>query len=42
MIHDRLGKLAGSGIPRPREIQTELAEWVEVAPRCWERKLRQW
>ena len=25
-----------------REVQTELAEWVEVTPRCWERKLRKW
>ena len=27
---------------RKREKQMELAEWEEVAPRKWERKMRSW
>ncbi len=27
--------------PEPREIQTELAEWVEVEPRRWVRRMRE-
>jgi hypothetical protein len=23
-------------------VQTELAEWVEVGPRCWEWRVREW
>ncbi|MEE9472829.1 MAG: hypothetical protein V3V82_02480, partial [Acidimicrobiia bacterium] len=28
--------------PEPREKQLEPAEWVEVAPRVWERRVREW
>ena len=28
--------------PEPREVQTRLAEWVEVAPKRWLRKVRKW
>ena len=31
-----------SKVPEPREVQTQLAEWVEVAPRRWLRKARKW
>lgn len=27
---------------RPRENQTELAEWEQVGPGIWKRKLRAW
>lgn len=33
MIHERVEKLLDGSILRCREIQTELAEWVEVGPR---------
>ena len=36
-------ELARSGEVAHRcEVQTALAEWVEVGPRRWERRLRQW
>ena len=28
--------------PKPRETQLELAEWVQVEPRRWERRVREW
>ena len=27
---------------RRQEVQTELAEWVEVEPRTWVRRVREW
>jgi hypothetical protein len=27
---------------RRREVQTELAEWLQVGPGCWERRVREW
>lgn len=27
---------------RPREIQTELAEWEETSPQCWTRRMKEW
>gem|GEM_PF-5263508 len=41
MIHERLKVLADGTILHRREIQTELAEWVEVAPRIWTRRVRE-
>jgi hypothetical protein len=32
---------AGPG-RRRREVQTELAEWAQVGPGCWERRVREW
>jgi hypothetical protein len=29
-------------LPEPREKQLELAEWLEVGPRLWERSVREW
>ena len=28
--------------PQFREVQLELAQWVQVAPRAWERGVREW
>ena len=42
MIYERFEKLADSSILCHRETQTELAEWVEVAPRVWKRRVREW
>ena len=42
MICERFEELPGGNILRHRELQTELAEWVEVGPRCWERRVRKW
>jgi hypothetical protein len=36
-----LRTLARPGFRR-REVQTELAEWVQVGPGCWERRVREW
>lgn len=27
---------------RIRDVQTELAEWVQVSRRCWVRRIKQW
>ena len=27
---------------KAREEQTELAEWVRVGPKCWQRRMREW
>jgi elongation factor P hydroxylase len=29
-------------LPKPREKQRDLAEWIEVKPRVWERRMREW
>jgi hypothetical protein len=42
MIFERFVKLADGVIVRCREVQTELAEWEQVGPRCWQRKMREW
>ncbi len=40
MIYEKYGQLPSGTVLRRRELQTELAEWVEVAPRVWERRVR--
>ena len=42
MIYERAGKRRGAMAGHNREVQTELAEWEEVAPRRWVRRLREW
>jgi len=32
----------GSTIKRNGGVRTELAEWTQVAPGCWERRVREW
>lgn len=27
---------------KPRDVQTELAEWEQVGARRWQRKMREW
>jgi len=31
-----------AAVPEPREVQTALAEWVEVEPRTWVRRVKEW
>ena len=40
MINERFAKLSDATFLRRRKVQTELAEWVLVGPRCWERGVR--
>ena len=42
MIDERCGKLLAGKAFRHREVQAELAEWVEVTPRVWERRTKVW
>jgi hypothetical protein len=32
----------GSATRRHGEVQSELAEWAQVGPHCWERRVREW
>jgi len=42
MYFERFRERADGTIIRKVEIQTELAEWVEVGARTWRRQLKQW
>ena len=42
MYYERWIELRNGDVVVRRENQTELAEWVEVAPRVWERRMREW
>lgn len=41
MISERFVKLPDGTIVRRRKVQTELAEWEQVGPRCWARRVRE-
>ncbi len=42
MIFERLEELPDGTSRRHREVQTELAEWERVGPRCWVRRMKEW
>ena len=42
MIYEKFFELPNGTILRRREVLTELAEWVEVVPRIWTRRVREW
>lgn len=42
MYFDRFEKKADGTILRFRNVQTELAEWEEISPRGWVRRMKQW
>ena len=41
MIFERI-RMTDARARRRQEVQTELAEWVEVEPRTWVRRVREW
>ena len=42
MYYERYFKQPSGNVTRKVEKQTELAEWVQVGPRVWERRMREW
>jgi len=42
MYFERFREKADGTVIRQAEVQTELAEWVEVGARTWERRVREW
>ena len=42
MAYARPDDMPPGDVARPREVQAALADWVEVEPRRWERKMREW
>ena len=42
MYYEKFEKLPNGTILRRREVQAELAEWVQVGPRTWVRRVRRW
>ena len=42
MYYERYLKQLNGDITRKVEKQSELAEWVQVRPRCWERRVKEW
>ena len=42
MYYEKFEKLPDGTVVRRCEEQTELAEWVQVGPRTWVRRVRRW
>jgi len=42
MYFERFREKADGTVIRQAEVQTELAEWYQVEPGWWERRVREW